>query len=219
LLIDVSGSMDQPQVTERLRTALLPLVRRIRVDTDRVLLLSFAAEGVTQHDDWTSRPLLTLQRALELPRFGRTALKDALGIAAGLMPRIPYERHAIVLVSDGVDNASSSSVAQVIDAARAVDTPVYVFALGDEARRIQERRSEASPLRPLRHVAEQTGARFFVIGGEEDARLAAEQLATDLRHQYVLAFEPESSPDGSFRPIRVVVRESGAVVRTRQGYR
>jgi Ca-activated chloride channel family protein len=219
LLVDVSGSMDNPSVTERVRTALLPLARRIRVDRDLVLLLSFAAEGVTQHEEWNSHPLLTLRKALEIPRFGRTALTDALGIAAGLMPRVPYERHAIVLVSDGVDNASSSSTEAVIDVARAVDTPVYVFALGDEARKIQERQSPESPLRPLRHVAEQTGARFFVIAGPEDAERAAEELATDLRHQYVLAFQPEATRDGRFRPLTVEVSEPGLTVRTRPGYR
>ncbi len=219
LLVDVSGSMDHPSVTQRMQEALLPLMRRLRLDTDQVLLLSFAGEGVTQHDDWNQRPLTTMHRALTIPRGGKTALTDALEISARLMPKNPHERHAIILVSDGLDNGGRSTTRQVIDAARSVDTPVYVIAIGDEARKIQERLDEASPLRPLRHVAEETGARFFVIGGAADAVAAADAVVADLRHQYVLAFRPESSPDGSFRPLIVRIDRPGLEIRTRAGYK
>ena len=219
LLIDVFGSMDHPIVTDRLREALLPLMRRLRLDMDRLLLLSFAGSGVTQHDEWNRRPLTTLHRALTIPRGGKTALQDALEISARLMPKNPHERHAIVLVSDGLDNGSQSTTRQVIDAARSVDSPVYVIALGDEARKIHERLAEESPLQPLRHVAEQTGARFFVISDAADAAAAADALVADLRHQYVLAFRPESRPDGQFRPLIVRIDRPGLEIRTRTGYK
>lgn len=219
LLVDVSGSMSHAGITEQLRTALLPLMRRVRIDRDKLLLLSFAGEEVVRHGGWNARPLTTLHRALSIPRGGRTALKDALAVAAGLMPRDPRERHAIVLVSDGVDNASRASVREVVDAARSVSSPVYVQALGGEARRIQAEGDEGSPLAPLRTIAVETGARFSVVGSLESAVEAAEALTSDLRHQYLLAYRPETPPDGSFRPIRVEIARRGLEARARQGYR
>ena len=109
--------------------------------------------------------------------------------------------------------------ADVVDAARSVSSPVYVHALGGQARRIQAERDPTSPLAPLREIAEATGARFAVVGDRETAVVAAEALTSDLRHQYLLAYRPKTPPDGSFRPIRVEVRKRGLEARARQGYR
>ncbi|GAB4376131.1 MAG: hypothetical protein Kow0062_16040 [Acidobacteriota bacterium] len=219
LLIDASGSMRPPAAVERLRRALLPLMRRIH-RKDRLRLVSFARHGdVRVHGPWTSRAMLTLRRVLEIPRGGRTAIADALVEAAGMLPRAPVDRQAIVLVSDGVDNASRESFAAVIDAARAVETPVYVIAVGGQGRRIAAERTPDGPLAALRAIARETGGRFFVASDPAAAAEAARRIEDDLRHQYWLAFRPSRPPDGRFRRLEVRLARPGLTARTRSGYR
>ena len=219
LLVDGSGSMRPAPAVERLRTALRPLMRRIR-PRDRVRLVSFARHGdVRAHGPWTARAMLTLRRALGIPRGGRTAIADALVEAAGMLPRAPLDRQAIVLVSDGVDNASHETTRAVIDAARAVESPVYVLAVGGQGRRIAAERDAGGPLAALRAIARETGGRFFVASDEQAARRAARRLEEDLRHQYWLAFRPSRPPDGRFRRLEVRLDRPGLKARTRSGYR
>ncbi len=219
LLVDASGSMRPAPEVARLRRALLPLMRRIR-PKDRIRLVSFARQGdVRVHGPWTSRAMLTLRGALEIPRGGRTAIADALVEAAALLPRAPIDRQAIVLISDGVDNASRETTAAVIDAARAVETPVYVLAVGGQGRRIAAERQPDGPLAGLRAIARETGGRLFVASDEKAAREAALRLEEDLRNQYWLAFRPSRPPDGRFRRLEVLLGRRGLHARTRSGYR
>jgi VWFA-related protein len=185
---------------------------------DRVKLFSFSEGGVNVHGDWTRRAMLVVRDALALPRGGRTAVADALLAAAAELPFAPRKRQALVLVSDGIDNASEASAEDVIDVARRLDAPVYVLAVGGEARRIQEKREEASPLAPLRAIARQTGGRFFLVSDREKSEEAAKTIRQDLRHQYWLAFTPSSPPDGRFRPIEVRARDRSLNVHARRGY-
>jgi VWFA-related protein len=160
-----------------------------------------------------------VQDAIAAPTHGRTAIVDALALAARQFPETPKERQAIVLVTDGMDNASQMTVNDAVEAARTVDVPVYVLLLGGLDRQIQLRRYTGTPLEGLAEVAEQTGGRWFVVGNREQAELAAARVRDDLRHQYWLAFRPPGGRDGRFRPITIKVKKSGARVRTRAGYR
>jgi VWFA-related protein len=218
LLVDTSGSMSGERTTEQLRDALVPLAREVSL-VDKVKLLSFSDADVVERTDWTRRALSVVEQAIELPRGGRTALADALVVAAETLPPVPRERQAIVLVSDGMDNASSASVYEAVAAARSIDVPVYVLGIGGLGREIQDRLEMHSPLDLLETVAEQTGGRFFLVKDHEDALEAAGRIREDLRHQYWLAIHPSSPPDGRFRPLTVRVDRRNVEVRTRLGYR
>lgn len=218
LLVDASGSMGGDAQLDRMRTALTPLAREVGV-ADRVKLVAFAGQRVVDVTDWTSAAGSVLEQAIAVPRGGKTALADALVMAASRLPRAPVERQAIVLVTDGLDNASQRTTAEAIDAARSIGVPVYVLALADHAQAIQYERGGASPLVPLRAIADQTGGRFFPITEPEEAAAAAVRVREDLRHQYWLAFSPSRPLDGSFRAISVDTRRPGTQVLARLGYR
>ncbi len=221
LLLDVSSSMADRSRTAAIRAALLPLMRQVR-RRDRMRLVSFADHGVVVHGTWRSRPMSLLAEALAIERRGRTALADALAAAAELLAPSPLERQAIVLVSDGLDNASRLAPSEVAEAALEVEAPVYVLALGGAAREIQARRDPGNPLAGLADIARQTGGRLFLIGGEDEAaeaRAAALRIRDDLRHQYRLAFRPpRDRREGSHR-IEVRVGRRGARVLARRAYR
>ncbi len=220
-LVDASGSMAGRARQEQLRRALLPLARTVRL-ADRIRLVSFGGGRVEVHGGWRQRPLSAVREAVALPRGGTTAVADALVEAARLLPPPVDQRQAIVLASDGIDNASRRTAREVIDAARRVRAPVYVLAVGGPAERIRERsprRRKRSPLALLRRVAAETGGRFFLVTSGDDARRAAGRIRDDLRHQYWLGFHPESPPDGRFHRVRVRVNRPGVTVLARSGYR
>ncbi len=220
-LVDASGSMAGMARREQLRRALLPLARIVR-NRDRIRLVSFGGGRVSVHGGWRQRPLTAVGEVLRLPRGGTTAVADALVEAAHLLPAPVDERQAIVLASDGIDNASRRTAAEVVDAARSVRAPVYVLAVGGEGERIRERsprRRRRSPLALLRRVAAETGGRFFLVTSEAEARAAAARIRDDLRHQYWLGFHPEAAPDGRFHAIRVRVDVPRTTVLCRSGYR
>lgn len=218
LLLDVSGSMIGDGVSAWIYTALRPLVRSLGPE-DRMRLLSFSEGEVIERTDWTSRGMLLVQRAAAIPRGGKTAVVDALKAAPHFFPEAPRDRQALILLSDGIDNASTSTVQEVIDAARRVDVPLYVFALGGVDREIQAKKGQDGPILLLSKVAEQTGGRLFLIRDAETAEAAVERFLEDLRHQYWLAVEPLRPPDGTFRELEIKVRKRGAKLRTRLGYR
>ena len=218
VLLDVSESMSLDEMRRRLEEALVPLAREVGL-VDRIMLLTFSDFEVEKLTGWSDRPMAVVQDAIAAATHGRTAIVDALALAARQFPETPKERQAIVLVTDGMDNASQLTVDDAVEAARSVDVPVYVMLLGGLDRQIQARRYTGTPLEGLAEVAEQTGGRWFVVGDREQAELAAARVRDDLRHQYWLAFQPPGGRDGRFRPITVKVDKSGARVRTRAGYR
>jgi hypothetical protein len=83
--------------------------------------------------------------------------------------------------------------------------------------------------RPLRDLADDTGARAEIVKGTEhykpgqelpgSARLkaAVESIALTLRHRYLLGYEPPEGRPG-WRAIRVEVDRPAAHARTRKGY-
>jgi len=217
LLLDTSGSMGTPLQKQRTRDALETLFWKFR-SGDKLMMLSFAADGVQQHGGWTEEPFSLFDTAAALRREGRTAIIDALAEAAAQVPPAPGERQAIVLVTDGLDNSSEREKADAVRAARAIGVPIYVVALVGEDRAIQEKRAQAPPLRPLREIARLTGGRFFLAKDFFETDKAAVAVRKDLRHQYWLGFKPLQPPDGNYRPIKVEVDRKGLDVLTRQGY-
>jgi VWFA-related protein len=217
LLLDTSGSMGTPLQKQRTRDALETLFWKFR-SGDKLMMLSFAADGVQRHGGWTEEPFSLFDTATALQREGRTAIIDALAEAASQMPPVPGERQAIVLVTDGLDNSSEKEKADAVSAARAIGVPIYVVALVGEDRAIQEKRAQATPLRPLREIARLTGGRFFLARDFFETDKAAVAVRKDLRHQYWLGFKPVRPPDGTYRPIKVEVDRRGLDVLTRQGY-
>jgi VWFA-related protein len=218
VLLDVSESMSLDDIRARLEQTLTPIAREVGL-VDRMMLLSFSDQGVQKRSGWSDRPMALVREALQVPSHGKTAIVDALAAAAREFPPSPKDRQAIVLITDGLDNASELTVQDAVAAARDVNVPVYAILLGGQDRQIQSRRFTGSPLKGLQEIAEESGGRAFLVDGVEAAENAAAQIRDDLRHQYWLSFRPSPPPDGRFHPIQVEVKKWGASVRTRAGYR
>ena len=147
------------------------------------------------------------------PAQGLTALYDAVSRGLAHLERGTRDRRALVVVSDGGDNASVQTLDAVVQSARQSNAVIYSVTLADPDNREARRQV-------LKTLTRQTGGRAFTAGNGQDVLQAFARIAREIRSGYTIGFEP-SDTSGGFRSIRVVVRASHddeLVARTRAGY-
>ena len=148
---------------------------------------------------------------------GRTALID--GVAEGLrhLPMGHSLKNALVVVSDGGDNASRSTPAEVLALARRSQAVIYAIGLLGTPPVEEEEDAQM-----LIRLCKDTGGIAYFPKSLEEVSTAAHQIARDLREQYTLGFSPGPHAGApSFRKIEVTVSAPGRGrlhVRTRAGY-
>jgi len=145
---------------------------------------------------------------------GRTALYDA--VAEGLKHlRFGHcAKKALIIVSDGGDNASHQKFSQILALAQRSEVVIYSIVLQGEG---QEENPDV-----LRRLSKSTGGISYFPRSEETIASISALIARDLRDQYTLGFAPEKqTTDASFRKIQVKVSAPGRTnlhVRYRPGY-
>jgi Ca-activated chloride channel homolog len=148
------------------------------------------------------------------PAQGMSAVYDAVDLALAHLEHGTRDRKALIVVSDGGDNASVHSVDDLLESARQSMATIYAVTLYDPDDH------EARP-RILKRLARATGGEAFTPHGRSDMVRAFEQIARELRSGYTVAIQPPDSVDAGFRSIRVVVDAGDGrhlVARTRAGY-
>jgi Ca-activated chloride channel homolog len=146
---------------------------------------------------------------------GRTALYDA--VSEGLL-HLQYgqlSKKALIIISDGGDNASHLKYSQVLAKARQSRAVIYAIAL------VGAEEEEENP-GLLRRLCKDTGGIAYFPRVGESVASASTEIAQDLREQYVLGYAPQNMnhPD-AFRKVEVKVTARGRGrlhVRTRPGY-
>jgi Ca-activated chloride channel homolog len=145
---------------------------------------------------------------------GRTALYDAIAEGLVHLQLGRDDRKALIVVSDGGDNASQQKLSQVLALAHQSQAAIYsIGLLGDD--------EDVDPA-ALRHLAKATGGIAYFPNVADTVTTVSAQIARDLREQYTLGFVPEQANTGrAFRKIEVKVDAPGhgkVRVRTRSGY-
>jgi Ca-activated chloride channel family protein len=146
---------------------------------------------------------------------GRTALYDA--IAAGLthLRESAKERKALVVISDGGDNASKTTLDELLQQIYRSDVAVYTIGLFDE----EDPDSNAGV---LRRIASASGGERYLPARSADAVGICERIAHEIRNQYTISYSPSNQRfDGKLRNIKVSAtgsRGEALVVRTRTRY-
>jgi Ca-activated chloride channel family protein len=163
---------------------------------------------------FSSNPQELAEAVSAVSAHGMTALYDA--VAAGLkhLELGRSDKKALIIVSDGGDNASTHKYAEILDLARRSQAVIYAIGL------VGSSEAEENP-GALRRLCKDTGGlAFFPEKGESVSEISA-TIARDLREQYTIGYAPEKRQDGTFRKIRVEVKAPGRgklEVRTRSGY-
>ena len=153
--------------------------------------------------------------------FGETSLHDAIAQTAGRAGQRDGMRRAIIVLTDGVDNASHLKPSDASGIASQVDVPVYIIGLVPSIDNPEEPTSTKSVERsaltgPLSNLARWTGGHVFLASTAIQRGVAARQIVDELRHQYLIAIEASGAP--GWHPLEVHVRQKDLVVRARSGY-
>ena len=206
--LDQSGSL-RDIVSEQRETA-LALAGRFG-DKSQVAVIRFAEKPslVASFASDTSRA----REAFSSPaqRNQHTAIFDAAVAAVAAfadLPRVRSERRIVVLISDGLDNASKTKATAAIQAALKSHVSFYVIHLPLFAP-LDGRLAVRSPAKGFRDLAEKTGGKYFLVGNAEAALTPQADKAhndltpifraieDDLRSQYLLGwYAGEGSRDG-----------------------
>jgi Ca-activated chloride channel family protein len=222
ILFDVSGSMDIAARTTAARFAAYHLLSSLDEGRDEAGLFAFDSR---LHE---VAPFTVDTRALkgalgEVDPFGATSLHDAISAAAERVAARPMARRAVVVLTDGIDTSSLMTPAQVSAKAAAIDVPVYIIAVvlpiddpgSDRATPGSKRQAPAS-VGTIEDLARWTGGALHYSSTSASAHKAARAVIDELRHLYLIAFEPGASP--GWHPLEIRTSQKDFVVRTRGGY-
>jgi Ca-activated chloride channel family protein len=156
--------------------------------------------------------------------WGTTALHDAVAWIPEISAEGHNSRRFAILITDGIDNASTLTPEQARELVRASQVPVYVFGLGSGS----PYELSAGGKKVYRYadvlnlLASATGGRYYAVSRSADLPKALKAIEEDLRHQYVLGFSTREG-ERSYRRLRVEVRAKGlgdrATVVFRHGYK
>jgi Ca-activated chloride channel family protein len=215
LLFDVSGSMDVASKLHRARETAFFLLSNLRSGQDEAAIYAFDSKLHLVQPFTTDLDNLR-GRLSSINPWGVTSLHDAIASAAQLVDPQGRRRRALVVLTDGVDTSSRLKPAEVSRIASAIDVPVYVMTIVAPVDAYKRGMDEAMPDGSLSDLARWTGGRLFVTTAPADSSLAARQILDELRHQYLLAFEP--GPQPGWHPLEVRVKNRDYVVRARSGY-
>jgi VWFA-related protein len=167
---------------------------------------------------FTNAPEIIQNRLISTQSEGRTALLDAVHMALSYMKRAQNTRRALLVISDGADNHSRYSEAEVRSLVRESDVRIYTVAIGERDVMLPE--EEPGALRLLAELAGDTGGCHFSVRNSNELPRIAESIGLQLRNQYVLGFHPSGTGrDGKYHRIRVkLVQKPRLLVFSRPGY-
>jgi VWFA-related protein len=243
ILIDTSISQERTLPEEK-RAAQQFVDTVIRPSKDEVAVLSFTGDATLEQGLTSSAA--RVRRALERVEFvppsgyiggglvvpggtppisgdnqsraGSTAIWDAVWVTSDevLSDTSDKTRRAIILLTDGVDTSSRSSIGKAVDSALKADAIIYTIGIGDN---YYDGVDEGS----LRKLSERTGGRAYFPRNETDLRSAFAQIQDELRSQYLVAYSPSNkAKDGTFRKVVIDVKDpelrKNLKLTYRQGY-
>jgi VWFA-related protein len=219
-LVDTSGSMGVAQKLENAKNAIRSLIKNRRPGDD-FALFAFSEGEVRLVEDFSADPSKLLDALFDLEASGQTALFDAVAATPGKMLKGRNNKRAILLFTDGVDNASELSPTQMAEILQHVSVPVYAIGMKNAAFDMLSatERRELS-IDTLQMLASSSGGKMHLVAGDDDLRPLAIEISSEARQQYLLGFAPSGKGDVRYRVVFVSVAKPGSwVVRTRRGYR
>ncbi|HKX26531.1 MAG TPA: VWA domain-containing protein [Blastocatellia bacterium] len=241
LLIDTSSSVKGE--IEDFKTSAWRFISRLDPE-DEVSLIRFD-DVVELVQDWTKNRS-ALKRALNRLGGGMfTRFNDALYLAASEQLGKVKGRKAIIVLTDGIDSGRGAiTQEQAFRSLIEEEVPVYCvsktviqgqaeqnelsYYLKSAHGSINQLRVDAIKMtiaqlqaseRNLLRITEETGGRLFLPKSFDDLDQAYQQVADELRNQYIIFYTPtNTAQDGSYRAVRVKVNQPNCHVTTRFGY-
>jgi Ca-activated chloride channel family protein len=232
ILMDLSGSQEYTFPQEKIAAGEF-LRSIIRPNKDSAAILTFQddvelVQGLSSRADALNRAFDQIQFSRRFgptsSRHQATALYDAIYITSDeVLARDDLRRasadeqvtrRAIILLTDGVDNASSRKLDEAVDRAWRAGVIIYSIGIGDRFR-FEGVREDV-----LRRLGDETGGRAYFPRSPDDLINDFHQIEAEMRSQYLVAYSPSNSThDGRFRrvEVRINARPDARVIH-RRGY-
>ncbi len=221
LLFDTSGSMQVASKADAARAAADIFIAWLRKGTDEIAVFSFDStlrelQGFTSDAERVRGSFSRVEEP-----FGMTSLRDSIAETARRVAARGRSHRAVLVFTDGVDNNSRLTPAEVSGIASAIDVPIYVLAVVSPLDHAGESTAVVDPKTPppsgdLVNLAQWTGGDMFMSSSPAQSSQAARQIVDELRFQYLIAFEPGTKP--GWHPLELRLRDQRLTVRARGGY-
>ena len=215
LVVDHSGSM-RVKLTEVI-AATRTFVKSSNPE-DRMFVVNFNEKvslGLPAAIRYTGNVNELEQAIWRNPAAGMTALYDAIAVGLKRVREDKRDRKALVVVSDGGDNASKTTLEQVLKLAEQSSAMIYSIGIFDED-------DPDKNTKALTRLAKVTGGEAFFPGQLNEVVEICQGIARDIRNQYTIGYVPTNAArNNSYRAIKVVAqsKDHGKLsVRTRSGY-
>jgi Ca-activated chloride channel homolog len=217
-LQDLSGSMNIGTKLQESRDAVRYFLDRA-VEGDEFAIATFAGEGQKIEVPFTQDRAALRSSVGTWRPWGTTALHNAVSWLPEVSMTGRNPKRFAVVITDGVDNASTFTPTQARQLVRAAQVPVYVLGLesGDPFELNAEGKKVYRNADVLNLLAHETGGRYFSLNKDGDLEKALAQMAEDFRHQYVLGF-PTGEGTSRYRQLEVKVEGRNRSVLFRRGY-
>lgn len=222
ILLDGSGSMGLVGKMEGAKAALRALLAE-RIPGDDFSLHVFSDGEVREVVPFTE-DVARIQGVVEAVKpWGKTAFYDALATMPDKSREGKNGSRAIVLLSDGLDNASKVTKEQLAGLMEGIEVPVFPLGV----------RSAGSPVQTgpgvnpehvlnvdlLGHIARISGGRMGVVDDPQKLEPAVLEIERDLRSQYLIGFTPTGKGAVRYRALGLKLAGRARPVRVRAGYR
>ena len=216
LLIDTSGSV-QPRFAFEKKAAAKFLQQMLSNEADLGFVIGFANRP-TVVTDFTADQAKLAQGIQGLTNGGGTALFDAISYSCWKLAAYPERQRAarvLVVLSDGEENSSRTSLRQTIRDMEATGVTVYTISTKES----QGATTEADKV--LKTLAERSGGEAFFPGDLSTLSKSFDRLRDEIRSRYLIAYRPaDFETNGKYRTIAITAEKDGKhlQVHARKGY-
>jgi Ca-activated chloride channel family protein len=221
VLLDISGSMAVGRNMDRAREAVAVAMRNLRPSSDEAALFTFDSQ-LAEVVQFTTDLDRVRRVSLEGRPWGKTSLFDAIAETAKTVAERTNRHRAVLVITDGIDTGSRLSAPEVSGIASSIDVPVYLLTVvtpldhpGTEFAVLQSD-SRVAETATLADLARWTGGDMRIASVPAHTVTAVRDLFAELRHQYLITFEPGASP--GWHPLEIRTRKKNLIVHARSGY-
>jgi Ca-activated chloride channel family protein len=220
VLLDISGSMAVGGNIERARHAVNVAMTTLQ-GTDEAALFTFDSQ-LKEVVPFTSDLERVKRLSLQGTPWGQTSLYDAVAETARRAAGRTNRHRAVFVITDGVDTGSHLTAPEVSGIASSIDVPVYLLTVvnpvdhpgGDFG--VIQTDGKSAQTASLADLARWTGGDMRIASIPEHTAAAVIDLFAELRHQYLISFEPGERE--GWHPIEIRARKNDLIVRARSGY-
>ena len=222
VLLDISGSMSVGGNMDRARQAVNVALSHLHGRRDEASLFTFDTE-LQEVRPFTNDLASITSVSLEGKPWGMTSLYDAIGTMAEKVAERKNRHRALLVITDGVDTGSRMTPPQVSYVASTIDVPVYLLVVsnpvdnpGHKLAVLAAAGKTEDNTATLADLARWTGGEMAITSELEESTKALRDLMVNVRHQYLLSFEPGARP--GWHPIEIRTRKKNLTVHARSGY-